>query len=93
MKTKKGQIGTLQNLVISLVTIGIILGIGLLVLGEFKDQMDAGSEEANATNLTIYAIGKIPSWLSIIVILAIVGILLSIVFSVLPRGGGSTAQI
>jgi len=93
MKTKKGQMGTLQNLVISLVVIGIVLGIGLLVLGEFKDQMDTGSEEYNATNLTIYAIGKIPSWLSIIVILAIVGILLAIVFSVLPRGGGSTAQI
>ena len=87
MKTKKGQIGTLQNLVITLVVIGIVLGIGLLVLGEFKDQLDSSSEEWTAVNETVYAIGKIPSWLSIIVILAIVGILLSIVFSVLPRGG------
>jgi len=93
MRSKKGQLGTLQNVVISLVIIGIVLGIGLLVLGEFKDQMTTGSDEYNATNLTIYAIGKIPTWLSIIVILAIVGILLAIVFSVLPRGGGSTAQI
>ena len=93
MRSKKGQLGTLQNVVISLVIIGIVLGIGLLVLGEFKDQMTTGSDEYNATNLTIYAIGKIPTWLSIIVILAIVGILLALVFSVLPRGGGSTAQI
>ena len=87
MRSKKGQIGTLQNLVITLVVIGIVLGIGLLVLGEFYDQMTAGTEEALAVNETIVAIGKIPGWLSIIVILAIVGILLAIVFSVLPRGG------
>jgi len=87
MRSKKGQIGTLQNLVITLVIIGIVLGIGLLVLGEFKDQLTSGSEEYLAVNQTIYAIGKIPTWLSIIVILAIVGILLAIVFSVLPRGG------
>ena len=87
MRSKKGQIGTLQNLVISLVVIGIVLGIGLLVLGEFKDQLTSGSEEWTAVNETVVAIGKIPAWLSIIVILAIVGILLAIVFSVLPRGG------
>ena len=87
MRSKKGQIGTLQNLVITLVIIGIVLGIGLLVLGEFKDQLTPSSEEWKAVNETVFAIGKIPSWLSIIVILAIVGILLAIVFSVLPRGG------
>ena len=87
MRSKKGQLGTLQNLVITLVVIGIVLGIGLLVLGEFKDQLDVGSNEATAVNDTITAIAKIPGWLSIIVILAIVGILLAIVFSVLPRGG------
>ena len=87
MRSKKGQIGTLQNLVITLVIIGIVLGIGLLVLGEFKDQLTTNSDEWTAVNETVYAIGKIPGWLSIIVILAIVGILLAIVFSVLPRGG------
>ena len=87
MRSKKGQIGTLQNLVITLVIIGIVLGIGLLVLGEFKNQLTSGSDEWNAVNETVFAISKIPAWLSIIVILAIVGILLAIVFSVLPRGG------
>jgi len=87
MRSKKGQIGTLQNLVITLVIIGIVLGIGLLVLSNFKDQLTSGSDEWTAVNETTHAIAQIPAWLSIIVILAIVGILLAIVFSVLPRGG------
>jgi len=84
---KKAQLGTLQTIIITLVTVGIVLGIGFLVLEEFYDQMTAGSEAALAVNETIVAMATIPTWLSIIVILAIVGILLAIVFSVLPRAG------
>ena len=58
-----------------------------MVLEEFEDQMDDGSEAALGVNDTITALKKVPTWLSIIVILAIVGILLAIVFSVLPRAG------
>ncbi len=87
LRNKKGQIGTLQTIIISLVVIGIVLGIGFLVLEEFMDQMTAGSGAEEGVNDTIQALAKIPSWLSIIVILAIVGILLTIVFSVLPRAG------
>ena len=87
LKNRKGQIGTLQTIIISLVVIGIVLGIGFLVLEEFMDQMTAGSEAKSGVNKTIVAMAKIPTWLGIIVILAIVGILLAIVFSVLPRAG------
>ena len=86
IKNKKGQLGTLQSVIITLVVVGIVLGIGFLVLEEFYDQMGSGTEAASAVNETIVAMAKIPTWLSIIVILAIVGILLAIVFSVLPRG-------
>jgi len=83
--SKKGQLGTLQNIVITLVVIGIVLGVSFMVLEEFRDQMSAGSEAYEGVNDTITAVKKIPTWLGIIVILAIVGILLAIVFSVLPR--------
>ena len=86
-KSKKGQLGNLQGIILTLVVVGIILGIGFLVLSEFYDQMTAGSYAADAVNDTIVAMAQIPTWLSIIVILAIVGILLAIVFSVLPRAG------
>jgi len=84
---KKGQLGTLQTIIMTLVVVGIVLGIGFLVLEKFMDQMDAGSEAEAGVNETIQALAEVPTWLSIIVILAIVGILLAIVFSVLPRAG------
>lgn len=86
LKDKKGQLGNLQSIIIALVVIGIVLGIGFVVMEEFYDQMDSGSEAQDAVNETIVAMAKIPTWLSIIVIVAIVGILLAIVFSVLPTG-------
>ena len=90
-KQKKGQLGTLQSVVLTLVFVGIILGVGFIVLEEFYDQMDSTSEAADAVNETIFAMKKIPEWLGIIVILAVVGILLAIVFAVLPRArGGAT---
>ena len=47
-----------------------------------------GKEACSGVETTVAATAKIPTWLSIIVILAIVGILLAIVFKVLPSGGG-----
>ena len=86
MSNKKAQIGTLQNIIITLVIIGIVLGVGFLVLEEFSDQLTAGTEGSDAVLNTTDALAEIPSWLSIIVIVAIVGIVLAIVFTVLPRG-------
>lgn len=86
---KRAQIDTLQTIIITLVVIGIVLGIGFLVLEEFRDQMTAGSEAYLGVNDTIDAVRNVPTWLGIIVILAIVGILLAIVFSVMPRAPSS----
>jgi len=172
MKSKKAQIGTLQTIIITLVVIGIVLGIGFLVLREFEVTLgdDTGTvgnetitptdggifvaynsttanlycyhsfspvtvtnnsgdnliigganysynentgmfwnltaEFPNAWNIsytyqygaseaceglssTIDATNEIPAWLIIIVILFIVGILLAIVFRVMPTGAGT----
>jgi len=86
-KSKRGQLGNLQAIITTLIIVGILLGIAFLVLEEFMDQMDPGSEAESGVNATINAMVTITTWLSIIVILAIVGILLAIVFSVLPRAG------
>ena len=89
--SKKGQIENLQTIIIALVVIGIVLGIGFVVLEEFQDQMESGSEAESGVNETIQALIGIPNWLGIIVILLIVGILLAIVFSVLPRASRGMA--
>jgi len=85
VKNKKGQLGNLQSIITTLVFVGILLGVAFMVLEEFDDQMTDGTEAASAVNETIVALGEVPTWLSIIVILAVVGILLTIVFNVLPR--------
>jgi hypothetical protein len=91
MLNKKGQLGNLQGIVMALVVVGILVGVAFLVLGEFMDTLTAGSSEAEAVNDTINAMKKIPDFLPIIVIVAVVGILLAIVFSVLPRQGTMSA--
>ena len=172
MKSTKA-LGSLQNIVIAIMVIGIVLGIGFLVLEEFETTLgttvgsvtnetisptDAGiyvdynhttanvhcyhsfvpgivtnasegtiidsanysystadgrfwnltSESENAWNIsytykfgnssaceglseTVNATKTIPTWLTIIVILLIVGILLAIVFKVLPTVGEGSA--
>ena len=87
LKNKKGQLGGLQGIILTLVVVGILVGVGFLVLQEFMDTMDAGSEAETGVNDTIQAFKKIPDFLPVVVIVAIVGILLAIVFTVLPRSG------
>jgi len=87
LKSKKGQLGSLQSIIITLVVIGIVLGVGFLLLESFHDQMTTGTQAQQGVNATITALANIPTWLSIIVIIAIVGIILAIVFAVLPRTG------
>ena len=94
LKSKKGQLGTLQNIVISLVVIGLVLGLGFLVLEEYLEQIETSATLGTAAasyqgvNKTIDALTEIPEWLDIVVILAIISILLYIIFAVFPRGAG-----
>ena len=82
---KKAQLGSLKDIVITLVVLGVVLGAGFLVLEEFMDEMDDGSEAESGVNQTIQALLEVPTWLTIIVIVAVVGIILAIIFAVMPR--------
>lgn len=170
---KKGQLGTLQTIIITLIIIGLVLGVGFLLLEEFKSttsekvatvvnetlttmshsgkvvtknvttvdcfnsfsvatcinstsatlispenytitattgliayigksntagfnnsnwnctySYNYGTDACAGVVTTIEATKKVPTWLGIVVILLIVGILLAIVFGVLGRGAG-----
>lgn len=85
LKDKRGQLGNLQGIIITLVVIGIVLGVGFLVLTEFQTSMVTDSEAYNATGDVVEALTKVPTWLGVIVIIAIVGILLAILFRSLPQ--------
>lgn len=85
LKDKRGQLGNLQGIIITLVVIGIVLGVGFLVLTEFQTSMTEDSAAYNATGDVVTALEKVPTWLGVIVIIAVVGILLAILFRSLPQ--------
>lgn len=90
---KKGQINmqAIQGLVITLVILGIVIGLGLLVLTEVKDAVndtDPDGDSVDAIDEAIDAINEIPGWLTIIVIIVIVVIILGLVVFGLAKGLG-----
>jgi hypothetical protein len=92
MRTKKAQISQLQPIIIALVSVGLILAIGFLIMAEVKVQGGAvedidydnvtecaTSAACNGTRDTIDAMADIPGWLPIIVITVIGSLLLGLV--------------
>jgi len=87
---KKFQLGGLQGIVLTLVIVGILLGAAFFILEEFKDQAEDISDDGSNSsayqgiNDTIDAMGTIPDLLGLIVLIAVIGIILAVVFNVIP---------
>ena len=82
MNNKKAQavtFGSLQGIVWLLVVIGIMLAVGLVVLSELRDTSSVTGDAETALNETIDAIGEIPVWVSIIVVVVIAAVILGLV--------------
>jgi len=75
LKTKK--VGQLDTFVKGIVGVAIVLGVGLLVLVEFQDTMTADSTEANATGDIIDTLADIPTWIGIIVVVAMAALVMA----------------
>jgi len=94
---KRAQLGNLQGIVLSLVVIGILIGAGFFILEEFRDQTeDIATDGNNASsyqgiNDTIDAMTTIPDLLGLIILIAVVGIILAVVFNVIPGARGAGA--
>ena len=82
--SKKGQLGNLQAIILTLVVVGIILGAGFFILGEFADQVNTlGQTEAfDGVNATISALQTVPDLLPLIVLIAMIVIILALVFTI-----------
>ncbi len=81
---KKAQIGGLQGFILSIVTVAIVLAIGLIVLNELSDAStsdgtSSGTATAatNATDSIITKLATVPTWIGIIIIVALAFIVLS----------------
>jgi len=85
MKNKKGMsLGDMYPAVLTIVLIGIILGIGIYVLTEVESKVTGGS---SAINTTATGLGGMASWIAVIVVVIAAAIVLGIVISSFGRGG------
>lgn len=81
------EVRDLYNFVLLVVLIGMILGVGLIVLGNFSTTSGITSTASTAINNTITALTPIAStWLSLIVTVAVLAIILRLVLK--SFGGG-----
>ncbi len=84
---KKGQLGNLQGIILVLVIVGILLGAAFFILDEFLSQAQTINPTGSAVqgiNDTIQAMLTIPELLGLIVLIAVIGIILAVVFNVIP---------
>jgi len=91
MFNRKGQLGNLQGIIMTLVVVGIVLGAGFFILGEFMDEAeDLGQDAAvDGVNSTIEALDTVPNLLPLVVLIAMVVIILALVFTIPGARGGA----
>jgi MFS superfamily sulfate permease-like transporter len=79
---KKGafEVGQLYGFVLTLVLIGMIMGVGILVLDKFQQTSGLSNNSIEAINSTGNAIKDIATtWLGLIVTIVVLAIILTIV--------------
>jgi len=71
------NIGDLYPVILTLVLVGMILGVGLLVLSKFSEQV--GGDAGTAINGTITALDDFVTWIPVIVVVVAASIILGLV--------------
>lgn len=83
-KSKKGlTLGDLYPAVLTIVLVGIVLGIGLYVLTQVEANITGGSAQINTT---ITGLGGLADWIAVIVVVIAASVVLGVVIS--SFGGG-----
>lgn len=76
-KSRKGlSLGDLYPAVLTIVLIGIVLGIGLYVLNQVEANIAGGSAQINTT---ITGLGGLASWIAVIVVVIAAAVVLGVV--------------
>ena len=80
MKAKTGQVGNIQGFIMAIVGVAVVLAVGLIVLSE----LDAATTDPNASAATqeiIGALATVPTWIGILITVALAFIVLSFFFT------------
>jgi len=88
LKDKRGlSLGDMYPAVLTIVLVGIVLGVGLYVLATFSDQVTGTAN--TAVNATITGLATFADWIAIIVVVIAAAIVLGVVLSSFGgRSGG-----
>lgn len=82
LKNKKGAtLADAYPMVLTIVLIGIILGIGLYVLAEIEPNVQASNDASGAINDTITGLAGFADWIAVIVVVIAAAIVLGVVLS------------
>ncbi|MFH8119454.1 MAG: hypothetical protein QXS37_01440 [Candidatus Aenigmatarchaeota archaeon] len=73
---KKG-FAAVQGIILTLVLITVTLAVGLMILGKLKEKLTAGSAEANATEDLIREMSNLPTYIGILIVVAIFGVIIA----------------
>lgn len=89
LKKKGMSIGDMYPAVLTIVLVGIVLGVGLYVLSVFATQISADATAQGAVNTTIAGLATFADWIAIIVVVIAAAIVLGVVLSSFgQRGSG-----
>ena len=89
IKKKGMSIGDMYPAVLTVVLVGIVLGVGLYVLATFSDQISTSETAQEAVNTTITGLATFADWIAIIVVVISAAIVLGVVLSSFgQRGSG-----
>ena len=73
------NLGDMYPAVLTIVLIGIVLGVGILVLDEFGQTSGIGGSASTAVNSTRDAVDDFVTWIPVIVIVIAAAIILGLV--------------
>ena len=81
LKKKGMSIGDMYPAVLTIVLVGIVLGVGLYVLSTFAAQISSDTTAQTAVNTTISGLADFADWIAIIVVVIAAAIVLGVVLS------------
>jgi hypothetical protein len=73
---KRAQMGNLQGFIIGIAGVTIVLVVTLIVLGNLRDTTTSNTAEYNASSTMITKLAVIPTWVGIIIVVALAFIVL-----------------
>ena len=76
INTQRQAVG-IQYFILAIVGIAVVLAVGLIVLAELQGSTTPGSEAANATGSIITKLATVPTWIGILITVALAFIVLS----------------